>query len=62
MNKTKYLFPGGPLVKNQPSDAEDTGSIPGQELRSHMPNSMFSSQKEENTCILQAAMVKPTDS
>ena len=30
-------FPGGPVVKNQPSNAEDTGSIPGQELRSHMP-------------------------
>ena len=24
-------FPGGPVVKNPPCDAENTGSIPGQE-------------------------------
>ena len=37
-------FPGGPVVKNPPTNAEDTGSIPGQgtkiphaleQLRSH---------------------------
>ena len=30
-------FSGGPVVKNPPSNAGDTGSIPGWELRSHMP-------------------------
>ena len=30
-------FPGGPVVKNPPSNAGDAGSIPGGELRSHMP-------------------------
>ena len=30
-------FPGGPVVKNPPSNAGDMGSIPGGELRSHMP-------------------------
>ena len=29
-------FPGGPVVKNPPADAGDTGSIPGPG-RSHMP-------------------------
>ena len=29
-------FPGGPLVKNPPANAEDTGSSPGPG-RSHMP-------------------------
>ena len=28
-------FPGGPVVKNLPSSAGDSGLIPGQELRSH---------------------------
>ena len=28
-------FPGGPVVKNSPANAEDTGSIPGPG-RSHM--------------------------
>ena len=27
---------GRPVVKNPPSNAGDAGSIPGQELRSHM--------------------------
>ena len=30
-------FPGGPVVKNPPSYAGDTGSTAGGELRSHMP-------------------------
>ena len=30
-------FPGGPVVKTLPCNAEGAGSIPGQELRSHMP-------------------------
>ena len=30
-------FPGGPVVKNMPSEAGDVGSIPGQGTRSHMP-------------------------
>ena len=29
-------FPGGTVVKNPPSNAGDTGSIPGQGTRSHM--------------------------
>ena len=29
-------FPGGPVVKNPPANAGDTGSIPGV-TRSHMP-------------------------
>ena len=29
-------FPGGPVVRNPPANAEDTGSIPGLG-RSHMP-------------------------
>ena len=29
-------YPGGPMVKNPPCNAEDTGLIPGPE-RSHMP-------------------------
>ena len=33
---TSWDFPGGPVVKNPPSNAGDMGSIPGQELRSHM--------------------------
>ena len=35
----KRDFPGGPVVKNLPSNAGDTGSISGWELRSHMPQS-----------------------
>ena len=31
-------FPGGAVVKNPPTNAEDTGSIPGPG-RSHMPRS-----------------------
>ena len=30
-------FPDGPVVKNPSSNAGDTGLIPGQELRFHMP-------------------------
>ena len=30
-------FPGGPVAKNPPASAGDEGSIPGQELRFHMP-------------------------
>ena len=30
-------FPGGPVVNNPPSNAGDTGPIPGWELRSHVP-------------------------
>ena len=29
-------FPGGPVAKNPPCNAGDTGSIPGRELESHM--------------------------
>ena len=29
----KGEFPGGPVVKNPPSNAGDTGSIPGRETR-----------------------------
>ena len=37
MNTTLRDFPGGAVVKNPPSNAGDAGSIPGRELRSHMP-------------------------
>ena len=30
-------FPDGPVVKNPPSHARDTGFIPGHELRFHVP-------------------------
>ena len=30
-------FHGDPVVKNPPCNARDTGSIPGQGIRSHMP-------------------------
>ena len=30
-------FPGGPAFKNPPSNAGDVGSIPGREVRTHMP-------------------------
>ena len=37
--KKAYLgdFPGGPVVKNPPSNEGDAGSIPGRGLSSHMP-------------------------
>ena len=34
-------FPGCTVIKNQSSKAEDTGSIPGQEIRSHMPQGNY---------------------
>ena len=37
-SKNFWDFPGGAVVKNQPANAEDTGSIPGLG-RSHMPRS-----------------------
>ena len=36
--KTSRDFPGGPVVKNPPANAVDTGSIPGLR-RFHMPQS-----------------------
>ena len=33
----KGSFPGGPVVKTLPSNAGGAGSVPGWELRSHMP-------------------------
>ena len=37
--KNKQDFPGGPVVNNQPSNAGDTGSIPGLEDSTyHMTN------------------------
>ena len=30
-------FPGGPVVRNLPSNAEDTGSVPAWGTKSHMP-------------------------
>jgi len=30
-------FPGGPVVKNLPSNAGDSGSVPGGKLKSLMP-------------------------
>ena len=36
--KIDESFPGGLMVKNPPTNAGDTGSVPGQG-RSHMPRS-----------------------
>ena len=36
-NSLYWDFPGGPVVKNPPSNAGDTGSIHGWGLRCHMP-------------------------
>ena len=36
-NLNRQDFLGGPVVKNQPSNAGHVGSIPSQELISHMP-------------------------
>ena len=36
--KRTGAFPGSPVVKTSPSNAEGVGSIPGR-LRSHMPHS-----------------------
>ena len=36
MNNSFQDFPGGPVAKNLPANAGDTGSIPGPG-RSHMP-------------------------
>ena len=38
--KSKILgrdFPGGPVMKNLPSNAGDTSLVPDWEIRSHMP-------------------------
>ena len=31
-------FPGGPVVRNPPCNARDTGSIPGRETKIPMPS------------------------
>ena len=31
--KFSWVFPGGPVVKNLPSNSEDVNSIPGQETK-----------------------------
>ena len=36
-HSASWDFPGGPVVKNLPYNAGDSGPIPGRELRSHMP-------------------------
>ena len=36
-NEICWDFPGGPVLKNTPSNAGDAGSIPDWELRSHVP-------------------------
>ena len=38
LKRKSWDFPGGPLVKNLPANAGDTGSIPGPG-RFHMPRS-----------------------
>ena len=48
--KPRWDFPGGPGVKNPPCYAEDTGWIPGQGTKIHMP---WKSQ----ACMLQ--LLKP---
>ena len=39
-------FPGGPVIKNSPSNAGGVGSIPGQ--RSHMPQGPNTKTKNQN--------------
>ena len=36
-NERTGALPCGPVFKNAPSNAGDVGSIPGRELRTHMP-------------------------
>ena len=38
IKNARLVFPGGPVVKNLPANAGDTGSTPGPE-RFHMPRS-----------------------
>ena len=38
-------FPGGPVVKNEPCNAEDTGSIPGLG-RFHIPGSNYAHRSQ----------------
>ena len=39
-------FPSGPVVKNSPASAGDTGSIPGQGIRSYMSHGMAKLKKK----------------
>ena len=40
-------FPGGPVVKNLPSNAGDTGLIPGQGTKIHKLHSAAKKEKRE---------------
>ena len=51
--KPRWDIPGGPGVKNPPCYAEDTGWIPGQGTKIHMP-------WENQACMLQ--LLKPEQS
>ena len=45
-NQTRWMtFPGGPVVKTSPCNARGVGSIPGRELRPHMPQGQANEQK-----------------
>ena len=49
LQKSCEDFPGGPVVKNLPSNAGDMGSIPGQGTRSHMPWNNKGTTREKPT-------------
>ena len=58
LKKSKHWnFPGGPVVKNQPSNAGDEGSVPGQEAK--IPHASWCNQKIQNLgASLVAQLVK----
>ena len=45
LKSSPWNFPGGPGVKNPPSNAGDTGSIPGQGTK--IPHAVWHSQKRK---------------
>ena len=42
-------FPGGPVVKTLPSNAGGAGSVPGRELRSHIPRGQKKNKPKHKT-------------
>ena len=48
-------FPGGPVVKNMPSNAGDTGSIPGQGTK--IPHAMGQLERSPCTAAKEAHML-----
>ena len=50
LNSQCWDFPGSSVVKTSPSNAGGAGSIPGQELRSHMPRPESQNMKQKQYC------------